>query len=195
MLDLILKYGLTHDSPLGHAQFTFTLDGVSRACTHQIVRNQVGATYSQKSQRYVTETGQFEYYTPDKIKTGDELGESYDNFMEYCQYFYDQLIKKGIPAEEARYILPNAATSSMTVSYTLRALINVANLRLCTKAQKEIRDVVKQMCELVIEKEPWLAEFLAPKCYKLGHCDEKNGCGIFPAKVKHGKIIGKRGNR
>jgi thymidylate synthase (FAD) len=67
----------------------------------------------------------------------------------------------------------------------LRELIHLANLRLCTRAQLEIRQAVKRMCELVIEKEPWLAEHLVPKCERLGYCDEDNSCGRM--KTKEGK--------
>ena len=191
MLDLILKFGGAHDSPLEHAQFTFTIDGISRAATHQIVRHR-HMSFSQKSQRYVTEKGQFNHFVPDSILQ-KQLDLRFNEFMGDVQDYYDELISMGIPAEDARYILPNAATSSMVASLNLRELIHLANERLCTRAQKEIRVTVKKMCELVIKKEPWLAPFLAPKCFRLGYCEEHNSCLSFPRKVEHGKTYWKAG--
>ena len=73
--------------------------------------------------------------------------------------------------------MPNACSTSMVVSTNLRELIHVANLRLCSRAQYEIRMLVKAMCEALVEQEPWLKEYLVPKCDKLGFCDEDKSCG------------------
>jgi thymidylate synthase (FAD) len=181
----------SHYSTIEHCQLVFSISGVSRVCTHQIVRHR-HMSFSQKSQRYVTEKGQFGYVVPPTVK-GSELEEEYIKFMGQTSDFYARMIAKGIPAEDARYVLPNAATSSMMASLNLRSLIHLANLRLCAKAQKEIRDVVKKMSDLAIEKEPWLKEFLKPKCFKDGFCEERNGCGLFEPKVKHGKKYWKAG--
>ena len=96
--------------------------------------------------------------------------------------FYEKMIEKGVPAEDARFALPNAATSSLVASMNLREMIHVANLRLCVNAQHEIRKLIKKMCDLVIEKEPWLGDYLVPKCEINGYCDEIRGCGRFPQK-------------
>ena len=79
--------------------------------------------------------------------------------------------------EDARSILPNAAASSLVASLNLRELIHLANLRLCKRAQLEIRLMVKAMCKEVIKVEPWLADYLVPKCERLGYCDEDKSCG------------------
>ncbi len=178
LIDKVLSSG--HYSTVEHCQIVFSISGVSRACTHQIVRHR-HMSFSQKSQRYVTEKGQFEYIIPPTVKN-TEMEEEFVQFMGQISEFYGKMIEKGIPAEDARYVLPNAATSSMLASLNLRELIHLANLRICTKAQKEIRTTVKQMCELVIEKEPWLSTYLVPKCKKLGYCDEFSGCGYMPTK-------------
>ena len=91
--------------------------------------------------------------------------------------FYLELTQSGIPAEDARAVLPNAASTSMVASLNLRELIHLANLRLCTRAQKEIRILVKRMCDELIKEEPWLKEYLVPKCERLGYCDEDKSCG------------------
>ena len=182
MLKLVKKVLASgHHSTIEHCQYVFTISGVSRACTHQLVRHR-HMSFSQKSQRYVTEKGQFEYITPNTIKNAGFETE-YDEFMAKTAEFYEKMISQGIPAEDARFILPNAATSSLVSSLNLRELIHLANIRLCTNAQHEIRILVKKMCDLVKEKEPWLAEYLVPKCEALGHCDEIRSCGRKSQKV------------
>jgi len=181
MLNLIKKVLASgHHSTIEHCQFVFTISGVSRACTHQLVRHR-HMSFSQKSQRYVTEKGQFEFITPKTIQNAG-LEEEFVGFMGQISEFYAKMIEKGIPAEDARFVLPNAATSSLVASLNLRELIHLSHIRLCTNAQLEIRIMVKKMCDLVVEKEPWLAEYLVPKCEALGYCDEIRGCGRKPLK-------------
>lgn len=182
MLKLVKKVLASgHHSTIEHCQYVFTISGVSRACTHQLVRHR-HMSFSQKSQRYVTEKGQFEYITPNTIKKAGFKSE-YDKFMAQTAELYEKMINNGIPAEDARFILPNAATSSLVASLNLREFIHLANIRLCTNAQLEIRTMVKKMCDLAIEKDPWLADYLVPKCESLGFCDEIRGCGRKPQKV------------
>ena len=102
--------------------------------------------------------------------------------MKNCSDFYQELIENGVLAEDARAILPNATASSIVASLNLRELIHLANLRLCTRAQLEIRTLVKAMADEVIKKEPWLKEYLVPKCVKIGYCDEDKTCGRMKTK-------------
>ena len=170
-----------HYSTIEHIQVSFAINNISRACSHQLVRHR-HMSFSQKSQRYVKEKGQFDYLTPETIEKNEELNKKFDEFMSKVSEFYLELTEAGIPAEDARAVLPNAASTSMVASLNLREMIHLANLRLCTRAQLEIRMAVKKMCELVIEREPWLAEHLVPKCERLGYCDEDNSCGRKPTK-------------
>ncbi len=182
MLSLVKKVlSSGHHSTIEHCQFSFAISGVSRACTHQLVRHR-HMSFSQKSQRYVTEKGAFEYIVPPTLKNSELLSE-YNEFMNKTSEFYEKMIDQGIPAEDARFILPNAASSAMVASLNLRELIHLANIRLCTNAQQEIRILVKKMCNLVVKQEPWMAEFLVPKCESLGYCDEIRSCGRVPAKT------------
>ena len=183
MISLIKKVlSSGHHSTIEHCQFVFSISGVSRACTHQLVRHR-HMSFSQKSQRYVTEKGQFEYITPNTVKKAG-LEAEYDEMMGKISEFYAKMIEEGIPAEDARFMLPNATTSSLVASLNLRELIHLANLRLCTNAQLEIRILVKKMCELVVEREPWLKEYLVPKCEINGFCNETRSCGRFPQLKK-----------
>lgn len=165
-----------HYSTIEHIQVSFAISNISRACSHQLVRHRL-MSFSQKSQRYVKEKEQFEYLIPDTIRENEELKEKFDKFMGQISDFYLELTNAGIPAEDARAVLPNATSTSLVVSLNLRELIHFANLRLCTRAQKEIRILAKRMCEELIKEEPWLKEYLVPKCEKNGFCDEDKSCG------------------
>lgn len=177
MLSLIKRVvGSGHYSTIEHIQVSFAISNISRACTHQLVRHR-HMSFSQKSQRYVQEKGQFEYLIPPTIEKNPELKQKFEDFMGEISKKYLEFTEAGIPAEDARAVLPNACSTSMVVSTNLRELIHVANLRLCSRAQYEIRMLVKAMCEALVEQEPWLKEYLVPKCDKLGFCDEDKSCG------------------
>lgn len=182
MLKLITRViSSGHYSTIEHIQISFAINNISRACSHQLVRHR-HMSFSQKSQRYVKEKGQFDYITPPTIEKNEELTEKYNHFMTLISDFYLELTEAGIPAEDARFILPNATVTSMVASLNLRELIHLANLRLCTRSQTEIRILVKKMCEKLTKQEPWLNDYLVPKCERLGFCDEDKSCGRKPTK-------------
>ena len=144
-----------HHSVFEHIYFTFKIEGISRACSHQLVRHR-HCSFTQRSQRYCDETDA-EYIIPNNIKDFDIWGRDMANA--FNGYEYQRGL--GTPAEDARYILPNACETSLYLSCNLRELIHIANERLCTKAQWEIRELVSQMCSLVT---PELSFMLVPKC-------------------------------
>ena len=170
-----------HYSTIEHIQVSFAISNISRACSHQLVRHR-HMSFSQKSQRYVKEKGQFDYLTPNTIEKDEELNKKFDEFMAKVSEFYLELTEAGIPAEDARAVLPNAASTSMVASLNLREMIHLANLRLCTRAQTEIRILVKRMCDELIKEEPWLKDYLVPKCERFGFCDEDKSCGRMPKR-------------
>jgi thymidylate synthase (FAD) len=147
-------YNNGHHSVFEHIYFTFKIEGVSRACSHQLVRHRHCA-FTQRSQRYCSEDG-FKFVTPDTIDFGD-----FSSYMEGLCDIYECLQDEGVPNEDARYILPNACTTSLYLSCNLRELIHMCNERLCKRAQWEIRNVVKAMVDLV---HPALTFMLVPKC-------------------------------
>ena len=182
MLSLIKRViGSGHYSTIEHIQLTFAIQNVSRACTHQLVRHR-HMSFSQKSQRYVKEKGEFDYIMPKSIENNSELAKKFEDFIQNTSNLYQEFIEAGILAEDARSILPNAAASSLVASLNLRELIHLSNLRLCTRAQAEIRSLVKAMVDEVIKKEPWLKPYLVPKCERLGYCDEDKSCGRMKTK-------------
>lgn len=182
MLSLIKRViGSGHYSTIEHIQLTFAIQNVSRACTHQLVRHR-HMSFSQKSQRYVKEKGEFDYIVPKAIEKNPELNKKFEDFIASTSALYQEFIEAGILAEDARSILPNAAASSLVASLNLRELIHLSNLRLCTRAQAEIRALVKAMVDEVVKKEPWLKPYLVPKCERLGYCDEDKSCGRMKTK-------------
>ena len=180
LIDRVVSSG--HYSTIEHIQVTFAISNVSRACTHQLVRHR-HMSFSQKSQRYVKEKGQFDYLIPPTIARNEELKSKFENFMGEISKLYCEFTEAGIPAEDARAVLPNAASTSIVASLNLREMIHIANLRLCTRAQYEIRCMVKAMCDELVAQEPWLKAYLVPKCERLGFCDEDKSCGRKPTKA------------
>ncbi len=143
-----------HLSVFEHIYFTFKVEGISRACSHQIVRHR-HCSFTQRSQRYCSEDG-FGFVTPPTIDAG-----AFVNDMEDIGDWYMDYQKSGIPNEDARYILPNACETSMYISCNLRELIHMANERKCYRAQWEIRELVTKMCDLVDSR---LHFMLVAKC-------------------------------
>lgn len=179
LIERVISSG--HYSTIEHIQVTFAIANVSRACTHQLVRHR-HMSFSQKSQRYVKEKGQFDYIIPPTIERDENLKSEFEEFMAKISEQYQKFVEAGVPAEDARFVLPNAAASSLVASLNLREMIHLANLRLCTRAQYEIRLLVKKMCDALIAEEPWLKPYLVPKCERLGFCDEDKSCGRKPTQ-------------
>ena len=147
-------YAGGHHSVFEHIYFTFKIEGISRACSHQLVRHR-HCSFTQRSQRYCSEDG-FGFVTPSTVDSG-----FFANDMEDIKDWYEGYQRLGTPNEDARYILPNACATSLYLSCNLRELIHMANERLCTRAQWEIRCLVREMCQLV---DPQLHFMLVPKC-------------------------------
>lgn len=155
-----------HHSVFEHIYFTFKIEDISRACSHQLVRHR-HCSFTQRSQRYCSENG-FEYVTPPTVS---ETAWKID--MDWLNDWYEDYQENGTPNEDARYILPNACVTGMYLSCNLRELIHITNERLCTRAQWEIRELVKKMVALV---DPALQFMLVPKC-KSGRIICNSPCG------------------
>ena len=185
-----LKHALAsgHESVAEHASFTFAIEGISRACSHQLVRHRM-ASYSQQSQRYVNMDG-FEYVVPESIRNSetiwrneyvcDEVStlEWYEKLMGELSEQYSQLVKVGIPEEDARYILPNACKTNIVVTMNGRELLHFFRLRCCHRAQWEIRELADKMLDLVKDVAPIIFDKAGPSCVATGRCPEgKRSCG------------------
>ena len=174
-------YNSGHHAVLEFCDFTFHVEGVSRALTHQLVRHRL-ASYAQRSQRYCGENG-FDFTIPPSIKNNVEALNIYADLMDYITTSYEALQSIGIPNEDARYVLPNACHTVIEVKMNLRSLIHFMNERLCTRAQWEIRQMAMLMKHAIEEQYPELAEYLVPKCEihkDMPFCTEHSTCGRHP---------------
>ncbi|MCK4454840.1 MAG: FAD-dependent thymidylate synthase [Thermoplasmata archaeon] len=152
----IVKKG--HESVIEHVSFTFRIEGVSRALTHQLVRHRI-ASYSQRSQRYVDE-GEFEYVTPPNVESDEKARKLFVDFMEESKELYHRLRGMGIRKQDARFVLPNACETRIFVTMNARSLRNFFHLRMARGAQWEIRKLATKMFDLVHDVAPELFEDL-----------------------------------
>ncbi|WP_277656421.1 FAD-dependent thymidylate synthase [Seleniivibrio woodruffii] len=159
-----------HHSVLEHLNFTFGVEGVSRALTHQLVRHRI-ASYSQKSQRYVKHGNEFEYITPHTVAENPELLAEYEKAMAEIGKAYDALLKAGVPAEDARYVLPNACETKIIITMNARELLHYFSIRCCERAQWEIREMSFEMLKLCRKEAPSIFGDAGPGCVR-GACPE-----------------------
>lgn len=196
-LNMLVSMG--HESPIEHVTFTFGIEGISRSCSHQIVRHRI-ASFSQQSQRYV-KLDQFEYIIPPEIERNEEAKKIFIESMNKCQEDYDKLVEilfakhyqelldKGVSEkkaksqaekmsiEDARYVFPNACETKMVFTINARSLYNFFHHRCCERAQWEIRELATEMLRLVREVAPILFNNVGPNCLN-GACPEgKMTCG------------------
>lgn len=164
---------LGHQSPLEHCTFTFGIEGVSRCLSHQLVRHRI-ASYSQKSQRYVEEGG-FKYITPPTIKNNDLLHYEYINIMDRLEWFYNYAVSEGVPAEDARFVLPNACETKLIMTMNIRALLHFFEERCCNRAQWEIRQMADMMLDICKRIAPNIFAKAGASCVR-GKCKEGKMC-------------------
>ncbi len=178
-----------HDSPIEHVSFTFAIEGVSRALTHQLVRHRI-ASYSQQSQRYV-DASSFDYILPPAIARIPEAKARFERFMEEVGAAYTDLQtmlkqggRSGKANEDARFVLPQAAASKIVTTMNCRSLLHFFELRCCMRAQWEIRKLAEQMLALCREELPEIFAVGGPRCERLGYCPEGEEfcCGRYPPR-------------
>ncbi len=196
-VDMLAEIG--HESPIEHASFTFGIEGISRACSHQLVRHRI-ASYSQKSQRYVNEDS-FEYVIPPEVAAIPEAKEEFIRQMEAIDSGYKHLAdiltakhteafladgldektalskakKKAI--EDARFLLPNACETKIVVTMNARSLMNFFRHRCCNRAQWEIKQVADLMLAECRKAAPHLFKNAGPSCLSGGCPEGKMTCG------------------
>ncbi len=179
-----------HTSPVEHVTFTFAIEGISRALTHQLVRHRI-ASFSQQSQRYV-DGSRFDYVVPPAIARNpaalarfeafmDEVGSAYRDIKELLEADGRKGSKSN---EDARFVLPQAAASKIVVTMNCRALLNFFEHRCCRRAQWEIRTVAEDMlgqCRAIL---PEIFRTAGAKCERLGYCPEgaRFCCGRYPVR-------------
>ncbi|MCT4586102.1 MAG: FAD-dependent thymidylate synthase [Peptostreptococcaceae bacterium] len=190
---------LGHESPIEHVCFTFGVEGISRTCSHQLVRHRI-ASYSQQSQRYV-KLDQFEYIIPPYIENNEEAKALFIDAMKQDQKTYDELVeilskqhlemflkegkeekeasrlasKKAI--EDARFVFPNACETKVVFTMNARTLLHFFRHRCCNRAQWEIRKMSDLMLKELKKVAPILFKNAGPNCLNEA-CPEGNmTCG------------------
>lgn len=201
-----------HESVMEHVSFTFGIEGVSRACTHQLVRHRI-ASYSQKSQRYVNEDG-FDFIIPPEIEAVPEAKEEFEKQMSALIESYNKIaeiltekhtktfMEQGMDEktarskarkkanEDARFVLPNACETKIVVTMNVRSLFNFFKHRCCNRAQWEIKAVADEMLRLCSEAAPNVFKNAGPSCVMTGRCPEgKMTCGDMQNVVRQYKEL------
>jgi thymidylate synthase (FAD) len=177
-----------HHSVLEHAVYTFSVSGVSRVLTHQLVRHRV-ASYSQQSQRCVNSKHPA-FVTPITIngsvkdKSQNIAEDTFNHIMDESWRSYNMLIDCGIPEEDARYVLPGACETNIVITMNARELLHFFELRMCNRAQWEIRQMANEMYKLCYESDPDIFKYAGPKCWT-SKCSETSPCLLPPKKIKH----------
>ncbi len=178
MLEFLERWLPTgHGSPKQQLSFTFGLSGMSRVTSHQFVRHHVGIVFDQQSQRYVEFKGaDFPYVVPPTwVKAGKV--DRYVAFMTQAAQLYQEALDAGIPGEDARFVLPHSAATNIQFTVNFEEFLHIADQRLCTRAQWEIRHVWAKARAEVGKVCPELKKLIQPKCgqFRLGYCDETIG--------------------
>lgn len=175
-----------HVSPIEHVSFTFAIEGISRALTHQLVRHRI-ASYSQQSQRYVDGSA-FDYIIPPSVAVHPEAKALFLRCMEDIGSSYRE-IKAILEAaghtkakEDARFLLPQAAETRIVVTMNCRSLLNFFEHRCCARAQWEIRALANEMLKICREALPVVFRMAGAPCERLQYCPEgeKFTCGRYP---------------
>lgn len=163
-----------HMSVLEHVSFTFHIQGISRACLAQLSRHR-HISLSVRSQRYCREDN-FEFVNP------FILGK-FDEFMEEARSHYVEMVESGAAPEDARAVLPNACCTELYMTANARALIEMSHLRMCNRAQREIRNLFYKIRICLRNVCPIVAANMVPACEARGgipFCTELNSCGRHP---------------
>lgn len=163
LIRFIMRSG--HTSTTEHISFTFAIEGVSRALLAQLTRHRVGFSFSVQSQRYVRfgsgdKSGGMDYVLPDTAEDYAERQTLFADAMATAQKYYDDLRKLGVPSEDARAVLPNAAACNLVLTGNLRSIIEFYGKRKAGNgAQAEIAGLAEDLRAAVVEVEPWTDAF------------------------------------
>lgn len=143
-----------HHSVLEHAQATFRVKGGSRVFTHEMVRHRLMSP-SQESQRYVEygKTKEFEFVIPPTVEKTPFKDKFRKTALE-LKDFYEEMVKAGMPKEDARYILPNATVSEIVISANFRELRHIFEVRCVERAHWEIREICLEMLNIMKKEAP-----------------------------------------
>jgi len=174
---------ISKDELLNHISFTFALEGISRAGSHQLVRHRA-ASFSQQSQRHI-QVRRLKNHVVTPSSVAVKSPKVFDSFVDEASNTYQALIDAGIPKEDARFVLPNATETSLIMTMDGKALKHFFGLRCCVRAQWEVNKLSDEMLWQVREAEPELFSGAGPYCVQLGRCPEgRFTCGHMDLMIK-----------
>ena len=185
--------GMGHESVLEHVTFSFGVEGVSRVLLAQLTRHRI-ASFSVQSQRYVSYENGFGFIMPDSIAAlGEEAVQEYQKQMNTIESWYVEWQKKlgkGEKSnEDARFVLPNACETRLVVTMNVRELRHFFSLRMCNRAQWEIRRMAEEMFKICFNTAPALFMDAGPACIR-GKCPEgEKTCGMAPEIRKNREVL------
>jgi len=169
------KLGTGHTSPLRQVHFIFVVDHISRACTAQFNRHHIGVEREEMSQRYVNfNKGIGAFVTPPSYQAHPEVLERWQDLQKEILDFYDLCTRLGIKQEDARFALPMGTVSREQFAIGFQAMQQFLDVRMCERAQWEIRDLAWQMFGIMKKEFPTLSKRLGIKCWENRnlYCDE-----------------------
>jgi thymidylate synthase (FAD) len=171
---------------LPHLNYTISIEEISRACSHQLVRHRI-ASFSQQSQRYLNIKRLDEKVViPPNIRTN----ENFTKLIEQVSITYRKLVENGVPKEDARFVLPNATMTSLLMTIEGESLIHFIGLRTCNRAQWEIKEIADRILIQLRQAEPIIFNQAGPYCYQLGYCPEgRYTCGRIKEVLEKYKSI------
>jgi thymidylate synthase (FAD) len=182
-LKSVIPEDLPEEKLLPHLTYVYAIEGISRACSHQLVRHRT-ASYSQQSQRYISVRRLRERVVVPPSVSKKALDE-YLSLVEGASDVYTGLVDRGVPREDARFVLPNATETSLLFTIDGRSLLHFFGVRCCNRAQWEIRALADRMLSEVRREEPALYNSAGPYCYQLGFCPEgRFTCGKMDEAVE-----------
>lgn len=170
------QFAQQHESPRQQVYFTFALSNTSRVNSHQLVRHHTGITFDQQSQRYVKfDTGDFPFVIPPSILKDNARLATFLGAMQQANQAYLALRAQGVPTEDARYVFPEGSATNLIFTVNLQEIIHIADQRLCTRSQWEIRRIWSQVRNQVGKVYPFAKKYIAPRCsaHRQGYCDER----------------------
>ncbi len=138
--------------------YIFAIEGVTRAFTHQFVRNRTGS-YAQQSMR-VTNMGGFEFATGPTIEENLAIKSVYSRIMEDIGAGYIALNDMGAAIEDARGVLPTNIKTNIVAKYNLRTMSDLCRTRTGGRTQGEFREVIGLMSDAILGVHPWASDFL-----------------------------------
>lgn len=163
---------------------TIEIDEYSARCMRELYTHIAGTSRIQSSTRYINYED-FKFYTPPSVSNNKIALYHYDRFMDQVTQTYKELLNLNIPKEDIANILPLGSYSKVVLKINIRAIIHMAQMRLCNRALKEYRDFMKEFLDVVggLDDE-WnqVIKYCKPKCLHTGYCNEKQSCGMIKTK-------------